>query len=82
MKIKVSSKRLYLSKSLKYLGVKIDENLNWKDKTCDIVTMLDRTSAVLYKIRIFVGFNTWKAIYFDSHINYVNLIWNKTQIPS
>ena len=82
MKIKVSSKRLYLSKSLKYLGVKIDENLNWKDKTYDIVAMLNRTNAVLYKIRVFVSFNTLRAIYFDSHINYVNLIWDKTQIPS
>ena len=31
MKIKVSRKTLYPSKSVKYLGAKIDENLNWKD---------------------------------------------------
>ena len=29
-KIKLDRKSLYLSKSVKYLGIKIDENLNWK----------------------------------------------------
>ena len=30
LKIKLCRKRLYLSESVKYLGVKIDTNLNWK----------------------------------------------------
>ena len=32
IKIKLSRKRLYPSKSVKYLGAKTNENLNWKDK--------------------------------------------------
>ena len=78
IKIKLSRKRLYPSKSVKYLGVKIDENLNWKDQPYDIVTKLNRANALLCKIRNYVCFNTLKAIYFvifDSHINYANLIW-------
>ena len=51
IKIKLSRKKLYPSKSVKYLGVKIDENLNWKDQTYDIVTKLSRANALLYKIR-------------------------------
>ena len=65
---------------MKYLGVKIDENLNWKDQTNDIATNLQRANAVFYKIRNYVSFNTLKAIYFaifDSHINYTNLIWGQ-----
>ena len=65
---------------MKYLGVKIDENLNWKDQTNDIATNLQRANAVFYKIRNYVSFNTLKAIYFaifDSHINYTNLIWDQ-----
>ena len=57
---------------MKYLGVKIDENLNWKDQTYDIVTKLNRANALLYKIKNYVTFNILKAIYFlifDSHIN-------------
>ena len=49
---------------MKYLGVKIDENLNWKDQTYDIVTMLNRANALLHKIRNYVSFIALKAIYF------------------
>ena len=77
IKIKLSRKRLQPSKSVKYLGFKIDENLNWKDKTHDLATKLNRANALLYKIRNYVSFNTLKTIYFaifNSHINYANLI--------
>ena len=70
-------KILYPSKLVKYLGVKIDENLNCKDQAYDIVTKVNRANALLYKIRKYVSFNILKAIYFaifDSHINHVNLI--------
>ena len=50
IKIKLSRKRLYLSKSVEYPGLKIDEDLNWKDQTHDIATKLNRANALLYKI--------------------------------
>ena len=59
------------------LSVKIDENLNWKDHIHNIATKLNRANALLFEIRNYVNFNTWKSIYlaiFDSHINYANLI--------
>ena len=79
-KIKLSGKRLYPGKSLKYLGIKIDENLNWKDLTHEVATKLNRANASLFKIRNCVSFNTLKAIcfvIFDSHINYASLIWGE-----
>ena len=39
---------------------------------------MNRANALLFKIRNFVNIKTLKAIYytiFDSHINYVNVIW-------
>ena len=80
VRIKLSRKRLYPSNSIKYLGVKIDENLNWKDHIHDIATRLNRANGLLFKIRNYVNFNTLKSIYFaifDSHINYANLIWGQ-----
>ena len=80
LKIKLSRKILYLSKSVKYIGFKIDENLNWKDQTHDIATKLNRANSPLYKIRNYVSFITLKAIYltiFDSHINSANFIWGQ-----
>ena len=45
-------KRLYPSKSVKYLGLKIDENLNWKDQTHDNATKLNQANALSIKLQI------------------------------
>ena len=37
IKLKHNRKRLYLSESVKYLGIKTDENLNWKQFTSSVV---------------------------------------------
>ena len=47
IKIKLSRKSIYPSNSMKYFGVRIDENLNWKDQTHDIETKLNRANALL-----------------------------------
>ena len=78
VKIKLSRKRLYPTDYVKYLGIRIDENLNWKHHVSDIAIKLNRTDALLLKIRNFVNVSTLKTIYyviFDSHINYANVIW-------
>ena len=80
IKIKLSRKRLYPSKSVKYLGIKIDENLNWKQHIHDITIKLNRANALLSIIRNYVNKHTLRTIYFaifDSHINYANLIWGQ-----
>ena len=78
IKIKLNRKRLYPSQSVRYLGIKIDQNLNWKDHINDIAVKLNRANALLFKIRNFVNITFLKTIYFaifDSHINYANLVW-------
>ena len=84
IKIKPSRKRLYPSKSVKYLGIKLYENLNWKQHIHDIVIKLNRANALLSVIRNYVNKLTLRTIYFaifDSHINYANLIWAQN-LPS
>ena len=81
IKIKLNRKQLYLSQSLRYLGIKIDQNLNWKDHINDIAVKSNRANALLFKIRNFVNITILKTIYFaifDSHINYANLVWAQT----
>ena len=50
IKIKLSRKRPYPGKSVKNLGIKIDENLNWKQHIHDIAVKLNRANAV-YKTK-------------------------------
>ena len=62
---------------MKYIGIKIYENLNWKDQTNDIAIKLHRLNALFHKIRNHVCLNNLKAIYFAifySHISYVNFM--------
>ena len=45
IKIKLNCKRLYPSKSVKYLGIKINENFNWKQHIHYIAIKLNRANA-------------------------------------
>ena len=42
-KLKLNGKRLYLTNSVKYLGINIDENLNWKQQISDIAIKLNKS---------------------------------------
>ena len=82
-KIKLNCKKLYPSKLVKYLGIKINENFSWKQHIYDITIKLNRANALLSIIRNYVNKHTLRTIYFaifDSHINYVNLIWGQKRI--
>ena len=84
IKIKLNCKRLCPSKTVKYLGIKINENFNWKQDIHDIAIKLNRANALLSIIGNYVNKYTLRTIYFaifNSHINYANLIWGqKTRV--
>ena len=80
IKIKLSRKRLYPSKSVKYFGILINENLSRKQRIHDIAIKLNRANASLYTTRNFVHRRILITIYFavfDTHLKYVNLIWGQ-----
>ena len=51
LKIKLSSKRLYPTESVKYLGVKIDTNLSWQYHVNDLSVKLNRANTLFFKMR-------------------------------
>ena len=80
LKIKLNGKRLYETNSVKYLGIRIDNKLNWKAHINDIALKLIRANAMLYKVRDFVDAGILKSIYhalFESHIHYACIIWGQ-----
>ena len=48
-------KKLYKTKYLRCLGIKIDENLNWKIHIHDLTSKLNRANAILAKLQHFVN---------------------------
>ena len=60
LKLKLNGKRLYPTKSVKYLGIKIDESLTLNEHINDIAIKLNRANAMLYKVREFVNIRVLK----------------------
>ena len=80
IKLKLNRQRLHSSNNVKYLGVKIDENLNCKHHVNDISTKLIRANTILFKIRNYVSSKIPKSIYFaifESHLNYSSPVWTQ-----
>ena len=84
LRLTLSRKRLYKTKYLRYLGIKIDENLNWKVHIHDLGSKLRRANAILAKLRHFVNSEILRSTYFaifHSHLNYVCIVWGYTRSP-
>ena len=80
IKSKLSRKRLFPTDSVKYLGVKIDGNLSWKSHIDYLSVKLNRSNALLFKIRNHVNSSILRTLYFaifESHLNYCSLVWSQ-----
>ena len=78
LKLKLNGKRFYPTNSVKYLGINIDENLNWKQQISNIAIKLNRANGILSKLRHFIDRKTLKSIYhaiFEPHLYYSSLVW-------
>ena len=64
LKIKLFGKRLYASKSVKSLGVKIDTNLSWQYHVNNLSVKLNRANALLLKRRKYISLIILRSIYF------------------
>ena len=81
IKIKMNSHRIYPSKSIKYLGIYIDETLNGSYHCKNIQTILKRANGMLCKARHYVDAKNLKSLcyaIFSSHLVYGCQIWGQT----
>ena len=63
---------------MRYLGINIDENLNWNQQIYDIAIKLKKANGILSKLRHFIDRKTLKSIYhaiLEPHLNYCSLVW-------
>ena len=70
--------RIYPSQTVKYLGVHLDEHLNWKPQISSIANKLKRANGALSKLRHYVPLKSLLNIYhaiFASHIRYGCQLW-------
>ena len=74
LRLKLCRKRLNKTKCVRYLGIKIDENLNWKIHVRDISSKLNRANAVLGKLRYFISNEILRSTYFAIYHSYLNYV--------
>ena len=73
---------MYPSSYIKYLGIFLDENLNWKKHISILSSKLRRANGALAKLRHFVIPKTLTSVYyaiFNSHLNYGSQVWGQNQ---
>ena len=63
LKIKLCSKRLYLTESVKYLDVKNDTNLYWEYHVNNLSIKLSRANGLLFKMTKYVSIKMLRFIY-------------------
>ena len=76
--IKISGKRLTPSKTIKYLGVHLDEHLSWKQHIDVIAAKLRRANGAISKLRHYLPLQNLISVYhaiFSSHIRYACQTW-------
>ena len=77
-KFKLDGKRLVPTKSVKYLGVLLDEHLHWNEQVSQVKVKLNRAIGILSKLRYNANLSVLKIIYhslFGSHLLYSSQIW-------
>ena len=77
-RIEISGQRLTPSKTIKYLGVHLDEHLSWKQHVAVVAAKLRRANGAISKLRHYLPLpnliNVYHAI-FSSHIRYACQTW-------
>ena len=82
LKVKIDGKKLLPSEYVKYLGVLIDQHLNWSNHIDIIAGKLSRSVGMLSKVRHYVNEPTLRMIYygiFSSTLTYAAQIWGQIQ---
>ena len=86
--LKINDENLKQEAFSKYLGVLIDEKLNWKQHINQLNTKISKSIGILYKLRYLVPKSTLVTLYnsfIQSHVLYGLLNWgcaNKTTLES
>ena len=79
--IQVNSTPLIKSKSVVFLGVRINEILTWSDHITAVCSKISRYVGILYRIKyylpMYILFNIYNA-FILSNVSYCNVIWANT----
>ena len=77
----INNKQLKREFCIRYLGILIDSNLNWKDQVEGIVKKIRRSIGILSKLRYYVDLDILLSLYYAliyPFLTYGIIIWGNT----
>ena len=80
-KLTISNHVIERQELIKFLGVLLDENLNWKEHIKHTENKIAKNLGLLYNVRPFLERNALLALYYSyiqTYINYANIAWGST----
>ena len=80
LNFRISGQKIIPTSCVTYLGIKINQSLNWAEHFETIIPKLSRANGMLAKMRHYVSRKSLISIYhaiFNSHLNYCSLVWGK-----
>ena len=79
--MKIKKSEICITSTVKYLGIYIDEELNFKNHIASIVAKISRGVSISYKIKNFLQTSTLLCVYYSlvhTHLSYGITIWVST----
>ena len=76
--LKLHHSKLFESSKINYLGLILDNKLNWKAHTTELSKKLSRAVGLLYKIKNLCPASVLRSLYFslfNSHLSYGLVVW-------
>ena len=80
-KLTISNHVIERQEFIKFLGVLLDENLNWKEHIKYTENKIAKNLGLFYKVKPFLESNALQALYcsyIQTYINYANIAWGST----
>ena len=80
LNFRIDGQKIIPKSCVTYLGVKLNQFLNWDEHFATLTPKLSRANGMLAKIRHYVSQSTLISIYyavFNSHLNYCSLVWGR-----
>ena len=79
--VKIGNNQIERKKAIKFLGVMLDENVNWQVHIRTVENKIAKNIGLLYRAKYLLNESSLKCIYFayiHSYLNYANVAWAST----
>ena len=85
LNLEINNEKLYQKDASEYLGVQIDNRLNWKPQIKRIMTSLAKASGLLYRLKRYVSTDALRMVYHalvKSKLQYGIILWGSANKSS